>query len=138
VYPTLTNVNPALLRSFGNCVVAVNLGIIGLGRLTLTHRLGFSLSRDLKIVHKKIEDRRAPRRTDDISAWIRAEGSPATQQCKLLDLSPTGVGLAVVDADRIPDKFILLLSKNGSGLHANVRWRRGTRIGAELLNASKT
>jgi hypothetical protein len=96
-------------------------------------RLGFSLSDNLKIIPKKIDNRRAHRRACDIIAWIRPEGSFATQQCKLLDLCQTGVGLAVADAQRIPDKFILLLSRNGTGRHASVRWRRSTRIGAEFL-----
>jgi hypothetical protein len=133
---TFANLNPHLLRSLCNCVIAVDIGI-RIGRLTLTQdhrfrRLGFSLSGGLKIIPKKIDNRHSPRRACDTSAWIRAEGSLATQQCKLLDISPTGVGLAVVDARRIPDKFILLLSKNGSGPHANVRWRRSTQIGAEF------
>ena len=113
----------------------------GIGRLTLIddrrfRRLGFSLSDNLEITPKKIDNRRAPRRPCDVSAWIRAEGSFATQPCQILDRSQTGVGLAIADARRIPNRFILLLSRNETSRHASIRWRRSTRIGAEFLTAA--
>jgi hypothetical protein len=98
-------------------------------------RLGFSVSDNLEIIPKKIDNRRAPRRPCDVSAWIRAEGSFATQQCQILDRSQTGIGLAIADAHRIPNRFILLLSRNGTGRHASIKWRRSNQIGAEFLTA---
>ena len=71
-------------------------------------RLGFSLSGSFEIVPKKIDSRRAPRRLCDVTAWIRVEGSFATQQCQIIDRSQTGVGLAIANAHRIPNRFILL------------------------------
>jgi hypothetical protein len=82
------------------------------------------------------ENRRvAPRhRYDDNNTWIRLEGS-LTRPCQVLDLSRTGVRLRVKNADGLPNTFTLILSKNGSGRSARVKWRRGTEIGAEFLRA---
>jgi len=82
------------------------------------------------------ENRRvAPRhRYDDNNTWIRLEGS-LTRPCQVLDLSRTGVRLRVKNADRLPNTFTLILSKNGSGRSARVKWRRGTEIGAEFFRA---
>jgi hypothetical protein len=78
---------------------------------------------------------RAPRRVCDVNAWIRAEGCFATQQCRVLDLSQTGVRLEIADAYRTPRRFILLWSKSGAGIHATMKWRRSNEIGAEFLTA---
>jgi hypothetical protein len=99
-------------------------------------RLGFAISGDLKTTPKRIDNRQAPRRRCDISAWIRAEGCFATQPCRVLDLSQTGARLEVADAYRIPRRFVLLWSKNRTGIHANMKWRRSNQIGAEFLTAS--
>jgi hypothetical protein len=79
---------------------------------------------------------RALRRRRDTHAWIRQKGSFATQQCRVVDISGTGVHLRVVDARIIPDKFILLFSKSGPGYHASVIWRRGTELGAEFFSGN--
>ena len=84
---------------------------------------------------EKIENRRAIRRACNISAWIRGEGSFATQKCQVIELSQIGVRLAVANAHRIPNGFILFFSKNSPGRHASIKWRRGDRIGAEFLSA---
>jgi len=71
-------------------------------------------------------------RRDNIDARIRQAGSFATQQCRVLDISRRNVRLQVVDADNIPDSFILLFSNSGPVYHASVTWRRGTQVGAEF------
>ena len=76
--------------------------------------------------------KRAIRGRDNINARIRQEGSFATQQCRVLDISRKNVRLQVVDADNIPDSFFLLFSNNGPVYHASVTWRRGTEVGAEF------
>jgi hypothetical protein len=85
------------------------------------------------------ENRRAaPRhRYDGSDTWIGPEGS-LVRQCQVLDLSQTGVRLAVTNADNLPDTFILILSKNGSGRPLRVKWRRGTEVGAEFLTANSS
>jgi hypothetical protein len=76
--------------------------------------------------------KRAPRHQVNLAAWIRQTGSFATQQCRVVDISRTGVCLEVVDDHGIPDDFILLFSKGDVGHHVTVRWRRGTQLGAEF------
>ena len=85
------------------------------------------------------ENRRAaPRhRYDGGDTWIGPEGS-LVRQCQVLDLSRTGVRLAVTNADSLPDTFTLILSKNSSGRLVRVKWRRGTEVGAEFLTANSS
>jgi hypothetical protein len=76
-------------------------------------------------------DRRAaPRRGCNDDAWIQLDGG-LLQQCRLLDISRTGVRLTIANSHRIPDRFTLILSKNSRGLPARVKWRRHAQIGAE-------
>ena len=94
-------------------------------------RLGFSISGRLK----NDENRRAPRRGYNDDAWIGVEGSPL-RPCRVLDLSRTGVRLAITDAHKIPDAFTLMLSRNTPGYPAVVKWRRHAQIGAEYSLAA--
>jgi hypothetical protein len=93
--------------------------------------MGFTLGSSLKanLVNNR---RRAIRQKRDLNGWIQSKGSIAVQECRILDLSQTGVRLALVDAHKITNGFILYLSKNGTGRNATVKWRRGTQIGAEI------
>jgi hypothetical protein len=90
---------------------------------------------DLKVTRQKIDNRRARRRACDVNAWIRAEDCFATQPCRVLDLSQTGARIEIADAYRSPRKFVLLWSKNRTGIHAVMKWRRSNQIGAEFLSA---
>jgi PilZ domain len=80
------------------------------------------------------ENRRAaPRhRYDGNVTRIGLEGS-LTQQCQVLDISRTGVRLAVKNPDSLPETFILILSKGSIGRPARVKWRRGNEVGAEFF-----
>jgi hypothetical protein len=84
------------------------------------------------------ENRRAvPRhRYDGDNTWIRLEGS-LTRRCQVLDLSRTGVRLAVTNPQSLPNTFTLILSRS-SGRPACVKWRRGTEIGAEFFKANSS
>ena len=76
-------------------------------------------------------DRRAaPRRGYNDDAWIRLDRG-LLRQCRVLDISRTGVRLTITNPHRIPDRFTLILSKNTTGRPARVKWRRHTQIGAE-------
>ena len=86
----------------------------------------------MSLEHTKTFLKRALRGRENINARIRQAGSFATQQCRVLDISQKNVRLQVVDADNIPDSFILLFSNSGPVYHASVTWRRGTEIGAEF------
>jgi hypothetical protein len=83
------------------------------------------------------ENRRgAPRhRYDGNDAWVGLDGS-LVRQCQIVDLSRTGVRLAVTNAKDLPNKFTLILSKNSRGRPARVKWRNGNEIGAEFFAAN--
>jgi PilZ domain len=85
------------------------------------------------------ENRRAaPRhRYDGNNTWIQLEGS-LIRQCQILDLSRTGVRLAVTNAHSLSNTFTLILSKNSSGRPARVKWRRGNEVGAEFFTAKSS
>jgi hypothetical protein len=92
-------------------------------------RLGFGIRGTLGVDYNN--RRAAPRRGCNGDAWIRLEGSFGIWHCQLLNLSQTGVRLSIANAHKIPNTFILLLSKDSAGRLAHVKWRRGTQIGAE-------
>ena len=50
-------------------------------------------------------------------------------------VSRTGVRLRIANLQNMPSKFILMLSKFGTGQLARVKWRRGSQVGAELVSA---
>jgi hypothetical protein len=95
----------------------------------LKGRLGFSIRGDLSA--NQNNRRAAPRRGYNDDAWIRLEDSFGIRHCQLLNLSQTGVCLSIANAHKIPNTFILLLSKDSAERLAHVKWRRGTQIGAE-------
>jgi hypothetical protein len=84
------------------------------------------------------ENRRAALRhryDDGSSTRIQVEGS-LTRSCQVLDLSRTGVRLAVTNAHSLPNIFTLMLSNNSGGYRtARVKWRRGNEVGAEFFKA---
>jgi len=79
--------------------------------------------------------KRAPRHPLTKAAWIRQPGSFATQECRVLDVSRTGVRLETASPFSIPENFILLFSKGDIGCRASVKWRRGTQVGAEFSSS---
>ena len=95
-------------------------------------RLGFSI-RGHSVNNN--DRRAAPRRGYNDDAWIGVEGS-VLRRCRVFDLSRTGVRLTITKADRIPDTFILILSKNTTGFPALVKWQRHAQIGAEFSFAA--
>jgi hypothetical protein len=85
------------------------------------------------------ENRRAaPRhRYDGNDTWVRLGGS-LVRQCQIVDLSRTGVRLAVTNAETLPNTFALILSKNSSGRPARMKWRCGNEVGAEFFTANSS
>jgi hypothetical protein len=79
--------------------------------------------------------KRAPRHSVNMDAWIREPGSFATHQCRVLEVSRTGIRLETANPAAIPNNFVLLFSKNDVGNHAIVKWRRRTQVGAEFGKA---
>jgi len=75
-----------------------------------------------------------PRKKLGVKAWIRLGGGFATRPCIIVDLSDTGLQIAVDAADSVPNNFVLLMSQDArAGRRAHVKWRRGSKIGAEFL-----
>jgi hypothetical protein len=94
------------------------------GRKTTDH-FGFA--------QKSRNQRRAPRRTLGQDAWIRLDGGFAVRPCKVTDLSDSGVQITIAEAETVRSEFTLLMSRAGTGRRARVKWRRGSRIGAEFV-----
>jgi hypothetical protein len=80
--------------------------------------------------------KRAPRHSVNLNAWIQQTGSSAIQECRVIDVSRTGVRLEVENTHNIPDNFLLSFSKSDPGHRASVVWRRGTEVGAEFSSAN--
>lgn len=55
------------------------------------------------------------------------------QPCALSDISDTGARIDVDDADELPDRFLLLLSGNGSPRRkCRIVWRKPTQVGVSF------
>jgi hypothetical protein len=78
--------------------------------------------------------RRAARRRMGTPAWVRPDDGFSVRKCIISDISPTGVRL-LVDASLVTMKrFSLLMSRDaGHGCPCQVKWRRGTVVGAAFL-----
>jgi len=80
------------------------------------------------------QDRRqAPRRNVNTTGWIRLEGSFATAECKIVDVSTPGVRLTIPFARKPPETFTFFFSKRAQGHQVRVIWRRGNQIGAKFI-----
>jgi hypothetical protein len=77
--------------------------------------------------------RRASRVKSGAGAWLRLDGGFAMRPCQLLDVSDTGVRIAVDPALRVPNDFVIVLSQGGQGRRAHVKWRNATQIGAQFI-----
>lgn len=85
-------------------------------------------------IAKHKDKRKAHRRKYNTAAWIRFDGGFGVRPCNVVDLSDTGVQIAVDRADSVPGTFSFLMSREaGTGRRARVKWRRGSQIGAEFL-----
>ncbi len=77
--------------------------------------------------------KRAPRHSVNLKVWIRQTDSLAIQECRVIDISQSGVKLEVEKPDGVPDNFLLLFSKSDAGSPTSVVWRHGTQIGAKFI-----
>jgi hypothetical protein len=77
--------------------------------------------------------RRASRVKSGGTAWLRLDGGFAMRACQLLDVSDTGVRIAVDPALRVPNDFVIVLSQGGQGRRCFVKWRNATQIGAQFV-----
>jgi PilZ domain-containing protein len=77
--------------------------------------------------------RRSPRRNLNTAGWIRLDGSFAIRECKIVDVSTSGVRLSIPFAGKIPETFTVLFSKGAQGHRVRVIWRRANQIGAKFV-----
>jgi hypothetical protein len=82
------------------------------------------------------EQRRQLRKPMRHNVWLHVEGAqPRT--ATVADISQSGARLDVPEATAIPDRFILLLSKNGSAQRlCRVVWRSETQLGVHFERAA--
>jgi len=79
------------------------------------------------------ERRQAPRRNLNAPGWIRLDGGFGLRECKIVDVSISGVRICLPFAGKLPETFTLLLSKNAQGHRVRTIWRRANQIGAKFL-----
>jgi hypothetical protein len=95
---------------------------------------GFLLSSKFSSGGNSKDQRRATRKKGGSHAWIRLDGF-ALRPCTVLDLSDTGIQIRIDAAQTVPKTFTFLKSRDSHpGRLAHVKWRRGTRIGAEFVS----
>jgi hypothetical protein len=84
-------------------------------------------------VRKGKEHRKATRRKVGTNAFIRPDGGFAVRPCTVINLSDTGVQIAIDTAIAVPGTFLFMASRTAKGRRAAIKWRNGSQIGAEFL-----
>jgi hypothetical protein len=79
------------------------------------------------------ERRLSPRRSLNAAGWIRLDSSFAVRECRIVDVSVTGVRLATPFAGKLPETFTVLFSKHAQGHRVRLIWRRANQIGAKFI-----
>jgi hypothetical protein len=78
------------------------------------------------------DKRKSRRRQMRYSAWLAFKGDKL-HGCALHDISETGARIDVEDGKAVPDRFVLLLSANGSARRkCRVVWRQTNQIGVSF------
>ena len=83
--------------------------------------------------HRPANKRRAARRKSGATAWLRLDGGFAMRPCQVLDVSDTGVRIAVDPSLRVPAEFVLVLAQGGQGRRLHIKWRNAKQIGAQFV-----
>ena len=76
---------------------------------------------------------RPSRRRTNQPAWMTVDGSFATRQCTVLDISEGGARLKVEDAHFVKPHFHLRFERNSPGRLCRVAWRKGDVIGVKFV-----
>jgi len=79
------------------------------------------------------ERRQAPRRNLNTPGWIRLDGGFGLRECKIIDVSISGVRISLSFAGKLPETFTLLLSKHAQGHRVRTVWRRANQTGARFI-----
>jgi hypothetical protein len=82
------------------------------------------------------ELRKSRRRPKRQAAWIRYESGDALVPCVIWDLSEDGARLGPARTKTLPDRFHLLMSKDGASRRlCRVAWRKDRHIGVQFLQS---
>jgi hypothetical protein len=81
----------------------------------------------------RAELRKKPRRQFHYNASILTEGAQQPYPCAIADISETGARIVLQEERELPERFILLLTRNGDARrHCRLVWRDGTTVGVEF------
>jgi hypothetical protein len=81
----------------------------------------------------RAELRKKPRRQFHYPAKILVDGVSPPRKCTIADISHTGARLVLASDDQLPERFLLLLSKNGGARRrCYVVWRAGLTVGVQF------
>ena len=83
--------------------------------------------------HRPANRRRAARTKSGATAWLRLDGGFAMRPCQVLDVSDTGVRIAVDPSLRVPADFVLVLSQGSQGRRVRIKWRNAKQIGVQFV-----
>lgn len=76
------------------------------------------------------DKRKAPRKSIRHNGWIATTGEAVPVGCVVSDISESGARLDVGQPDTLPEKFILLLSRNAKARRqCYVVWRSRSQVG---------
>jgi hypothetical protein len=85
----------------------------------------------------RAELRKKPRRQFHYNAAILTDGKTPPRTCAIADISETGARLLLESDSELPNRFLLLLSRNGEARRkCRVVWRNGLLVGVEFPNPS--
>ena len=80
------------------------------------------------------DSRKTPRRRLGTRAWIRFDDGFSVRPCRVVDVSENGVRIEVETPRDVASRFSLLMSRDAvPGRRCQVKWRRGSLIGAEFV-----
>jgi hypothetical protein len=81
----------------------------------------------------RAELRRKPRRQFHYNASVLTDDKTPPHPCAIADISETGARLVLQSECELPDRFVLLLTRNGVAKRfCRVVWRDGASIGVEF------
>jgi hypothetical protein len=81
--------------------------------------------------------RKKPRRPFHYNAYIVTDGKSQPRTCAISDISDSGARILLESDSALPNRFVLLLSRNGGARRkCRVVWRNGLVVGVEFPDAS--
>jgi hypothetical protein len=84
----------------------------------------------------RAELRKKPRQQFHYNAKIVTDGKEPARKCTISDISQTGARIVLETDSELPDRFLLLLTKNGEARRrCRVIWRTGMTVGVKFANS---